>query len=48
VLYELKMMLQQCKQTVPPELARHPAAQDAETRERNKKPKIQEARSARD
>ena len=47
VLYDLKMMLTQCKQTVPPELARHPAAQDAESRQRNSKPKIQEAKSAR-
>ena len=46
VLYDLRTMLASCKQTVPPELARHPAAQDAETRERFKKPKIQEARSA--
>ena len=48
VLYDLKMLLTSCKQQVPPDLARLPGAQDAETRERNKKPKIQEARSARD
>ena len=48
VLYDLKLMLLSCKQIVPNELQRHPAAQDAETRERNKKPKIQEAKSARD
>jgi len=48
VLYDLKMMLKECKQSVPPELDRHPAAQDAERREKNKKPKIQVARSARD
>jgi len=47
VLYDLKQMLTQCKQTVPPELARHPAAQDPETRARHSKPKIQEAKSAR-
>jgi ATP-dependent RNA helicase DDX23/PRP28 len=48
VLFDLRTMLASCKQAVPPELARHPAAQDAETRERNKKPKVLEARSARD
>ena len=48
VLYELKMMLTKCKQTVPSELARHPAAQDPETRERQKKPRVQEAKTARD
>ena len=32
VLFDLRMMLASCKQAVPPELARHPAAQDAETR----------------
>ena len=46
VLYDLRMLLVSCKQTVPDQLARHPAAQDAEQRERSKKPKIQEARSA--
>ena len=44
VLYDLKMLLASCKQTVPPEFARMPGAQDAETRERNKKPKIIEAK----
>ena len=48
VLWDLRQMITSCKQTVPPELARLPAAQDAEQRERNKKPKFQEARSARD
>ena len=48
VLYDLKMHLLGCKQAVPPELERHPAAQDAEKRERNKKPKVQVAKSARD
>ena len=48
VLYDLRMLLVSCKQPVPSELARLPAAQDADTRERSKKPKIQEARSARD
>ena len=48
VLYDLKMLLASCKQTVPAEFARLPGAQDAETRERNKKPKLLEARSARD
>ena len=48
VLYELKMMLTKCKQSVPSELARHPAAQDPETRERQKKPRVQEAKTARD
>ena len=46
VLYDLKLMLTSCKQIVPHELQKHPAAQDAETRKRNEKPKIQEARSA--
>jgi len=44
VLYDLKMMLQKCMQNVPPELARHPAAQDKETRDFRKKPKIIEAK----
>ena len=44
VLYDLKMMLLQCKQSVPPELDRHPAAQDAEKREKGKKPKVQHLR----
>jgi len=48
VLYDLKMMLTQCKQVVPPELARHPAAQDAESRAKSARPKIQESKSARD
>ena len=48
VLWDLRQMITACKQTVPPELARLPAAQDAETRERNKKPKIIEAKTARD
>ena len=48
VLYDLKMLLLSCKQAVPAELERHPAAQDAEKRERAKKPKVQVARTARD
>jgi len=48
VLYDLRTMLASCKQQVPNELARLPAAQDPDTRERNKKPKIQVAKSARD
>lgn len=34
VLYELKLMLQRVGAPVPPDLARHPAAQDPETRAR--------------
>ena len=48
VLYDLRMLITSCKQQVPSDIARLPAAQDAETRERNKKPKFQEAKSARD
>jgi len=48
VLFDLKILLLSCKQSVPPELDRHPAAQDADKREKAKKPKIQVARSARD
>jgi ATP-dependent RNA helicase DDX23/PRP28 len=43
-LYDLKIMLQKCGQTVPPELDRHPAAQPPERREFFKKPKIIEAK----
>lgn len=43
-LYDLKIMLQKCGQTVPPELDRHPAAQPPERREFLKKPKIIEAK----
>ena len=48
VLYDLKQLLVSCKQQVPDQLARHPAAQDAETRQRHAKPKVQEAKTARD
>ena len=44
VLYDLKVMLQNCKQMVPNELARHPAAQDEEQRKFAAKPKIIEAK----
>ena len=45
VLHDLKLMLQKCGQQVPPELAKHPAAQDAETRAyKLNKPKIVEAK----
>jgi len=44
VLFDLRMMLASCKQQVPPELARHPAAQDEDTRKKNAKPKIIESK----
>ena len=48
VLFDLCAMLRNCKQQVPPELARHPAAQDAETRAKNAKPKDKGPASLRD
>ena len=47
VLYELKLLLGSCQQQVPPELGRHPAAQDPDTRARHAKPKVLEAKTAR-
>ena len=45
VLYDLKLMLQNCKATVPPELSKHPMAQPKEEREfRSKHPKVVEAK----
>ena len=45
VLWDLKCMLEKCKQPVPPELARHPACVDPEQREyRKKHPKVIEAK----
>jgi len=44
VLFDLRTMLASCKQQVPPELAKHPAAQDEESRKRSAKPKIIEAK----
>ena len=45
VLWDLKCMLEKCKQPVPPELARHPACIDPEQREyRKKHPKVIEAK----
>jgi len=45
VLHDLKAMLKNCNQTIPHELATHPASQDPETRAyRDKHPRIQEAK----
>jgi len=45
VLWDLKNMLEKCKQPVPPDLSRHPACIDPEQREfRKKHPKVVEAK----
>ena len=45
VLWDLKIMLEKCKQPVPPDLSRHPACIEPEQREyRKKHPKIVEAK----
>eukprot|EP00964_Phaeocystis_antarctica_P091529 scaffold58723_cov55-Phaeocystis_antarctica.AAC.1 len=46
VLWDLKIMLEKCKQPVPPDLSRHPACIEPEQREyRKKHPKIVEAKN---